>query len=272
VALKRRLIARLDIKAPNLIKQIRMEGLKVVGDPNEYARKYNVQGIDEIIFIDTVASLYGRNALDQLVSDTSQDVFCPLTVGGGIRSTEDATRLFNAGADKIAVNTQALKTPEFLTELAEKFGSQAVVLQIDAKRVGSKYVCWTDGGREPADIGVLQWAKKVERLGAGEILLTSIDNEGTRKGFNTKLIRDIATQVSLPVVASGGMGAEEHAITAFASGADAIAMAHVLHYDTVKLNDIRKYVKAAGFPVRDEPLVLGPELTATDVKRRLEGK
>lgn len=251
--LKRRLIARLDIKAPNLIKQIRMEGLKVLGDPNEHAQKYDKEGIDEIIYMDTVASLYGRNALESLVTLASTNVFAPITVGGGIRNTKDAHQLFNAGADKVAVNTEALRRPEFITELAEKFGSQAVVLQIDAKWVDNKFVCWTDGGREPADIGALQWAKKAERLGAGEILLTSIDNEGTQKGFNTKLIRDIATQVNIPVIASGGMGREDHAITAFASGADAIAMAHVLHYDTVKLNDIRRAVKAAGFPVRDEP-------------------
>tara|TARA_Y100000310_G_scaffold316677_2_gene368689 strand:+ start:1247 stop:2005 length:759 start_codon:yes stop_codon:yes gene_type:complete len=250
--LKRRLIARLDIKAPNLVKQIRMEGLKVLGDPNEYARKYNVQGIDEILFMDTVASLYGRNNLEGLVSDTVQDVWCPVTVGGGIREIKNAKALFDAGADKIAVNTEALKRPEFITELADKFGRQAVVLQIDAKWVGNKYVCWTEGGREPADIGALAWAKKAEALGAGEILLTSIDKEGTQQGFETRLIREIAPVVGIPVIASGGMGKVEHAVTAFQAGADAVAMAHCLHYETVPLKQTKLAAETAGFPMRHD--------------------
>lgn len=255
--LKIRLIARLDIKSPNLIKPIRMEGVRVVGDPNLYARRYNEQDIDEILFMDVVASLYGRNALEELVSKTAEHVFVPLTVGGGIRSVEDAKRLFRAGADKIAVNTAAVHRPELINELADKFGSQAVVIQIDYKRHiwegGGAYsdLVWCDGGRENTGKCVTDWADQAVERGAGEILLTSIDQEGTQKGFDCPVVMQVSKLVTVPVIASGGMGEAKHAVSAFHSGASAIAMAHCLHYDTVPLHETRKFLQEVGFPVRD---------------------
>ena len=196
----------MDIKGEHLIKQIKMEGLRKVGDPNEHAKKYADEGIDEILYVDAVASLFNRNALIPLLTATAKDIFVPITVAGGIRSIEDARALFNAGADKVAINTQAIKQPELITQMAEKFGSQSVVVQIDVKLDGTKWVCWTDGGREPSNRTDKAWAKEVENLGAGEILLTSIDQEGTRMGFRNELIAEVAPNVNIPVVASSGMG------------------------------------------------------------------
>ena len=255
--LKKRLIARLDIKSPNLIKPVRMEGVKVVGKPNEFAKRYYEQGIDEILYMDVVASLYGRNALEDLVSQTAEEVFVPITVGGGIRSVDDAKRLLRCGADKICLNTAAVKRPELIDELAEKFGSQCVVIQIDSKRlvwpVGGAYtdMVWVDGGRENTGKYVEDWARQAVDRGAGEILLTSIDREGTQKGFDLDLIRCVAKESKVPVVASGGMGVPNDAVLAFKQGSDAIAMAHCLHYDTCSLWHTRDVMKQAGVPVRE---------------------
>jgi len=253
--LKKRLIARLDIKSPNLIKPVRMEGVRVVGDPNEYAVKYNEQGIDEILYMDVVASLYGRNALSDLVKKTTENVFCPITVGGGIRSIEDATRLLRCGADKIAVNTAAIKRPELITELAEKFGSQCVVAQIDVKKVKRKgftdYQVWCDGGREKTDLHIQQWAATLEALGAGELLLTSIDQQGTQKGFELELLYWVSTQIKIPIVLSGGMGQTVHAMMAFKQGADGVAIARFFHHDKNAIWRTKNALKDAGYPVRE---------------------
>jgi len=249
---KVRLAARLDIKGPNLIKGVHLEGLRVIGDPQEYARKYYEQGADELIYIDTVASLYGRNNLTEIVAHAARHVFVPMTVGGGIRSVDDAARLLRAGADKVAVNTAATRRPELITELAQRFGSQCVVLSVEAKRRrGGGWEAYTDNGREHTGLDVVEWVQEAETLGAGEILLTSVDQEGTAKGFDVELVRAVTEVVSVPVIASGGMGSVEDLITVVCEGrADAVAMAHVLHYDKLTVGQIRQEALKAGLDVR----------------------
>ena len=248
--LTKRLIARLDIKAPNLIKTVRLEGLRKLGDPYDAAAKYDAEGIDEIIYLDVVASLYGRNALHPLVHRTSGGVYCPLTVGGGVRSVADAHALFQAGADKVAVNTAAIRRPALIGELAQKFGRQAVVIQIDAKRKGNGYECWCDGGREPTGRGVVGWSREADERGAGELLITSIDQEGTRSGFQEDLVAAAADAVRVPVVASGGFGDPDHAARAIEAGASGVAVAHALHYETHTIDEIKRYLTEAGHHIR----------------------
>jgi imidazole glycerol-phosphate synthase subunit HisF len=247
-----RLIARLDIKGPNLIKGINLEGVRVVGDPRRHAERYYAQGIDEIIYMDSVATLYGRNSLEDMVRHTAQDVFVPITVGGGIRSLDDAAKLLRAGADKIAINTAATKRPELLTEVAQRYGSQCMVLSIEAKRVApGRWHVYTDCGRVPTDRDVLEWAVEAVKRGAGEILLTSVDQEGTRRGYDVDLVRLISQAVPVPVIASGGMGSVAHLVDVVTRGtADAVAMADVLHYNRLLLADIRKGASQAGIRVR----------------------
>ena len=247
-----RLIARLDIKGRNLIKGMHLEGLRVLGDPQEFARRYYEAGIDELIYMDVVASLYGRNSLTDVVSWTAHHAFVPLTVGGGIRNVDDAMQILRAGADKVAINTAATKNPALITQLAQRFGSQAVVVSIEAKHLADgKWEAYTDNGREKTGLDALEWAKQAASLGAGEILLTSVDQEGTRRGFDLDLVRGVAASVSIPVIASGGMGSCEHLIDVVKFGAaDAVAMADVLHYERLTLPDIRSRVKAAGISTR----------------------
>lgn len=237
-----RLISRLDIKGPNLIKGVHLEGLRIIGDPNSYAQKYYEQGVDEIIYMDTVASLYGRNNLHEIVKKTANGVYVPITVGGGIRSVDDVKLLLRCGAEKVAVNTAAVKNPKLITEISRKFGSQCMVLSIEAKRKQNK--CWevyTENGRQSTGIDVTEWAIEGQKREAGEILLTSIDYEGTRKGFDYELIESITNKLSIPVIASGGMGSVDHVkILAEKCKPDAIAMADVLHYERLTMNEIRK--------------------------------
>jgi imidazole glycerol-phosphate synthase subunit HisF len=249
---KVRLIARLDIKGPNLIKGVHLEGLRVIGSPNEYAVKYYQQGADELIYMDPVASLYGRNSLGEIIQYAAKDVFVPMTVGGGIRSVEDATNLLRCGADKVAVNTAAVSNPELISDISKRFGSQCMVLSIEAKQVGpEKWEAYTNSGRERTGLNVVDWVKKGVELGAGEILLTSIDKEGTRKGFDIPLIQAVTQMVSVPVIASGGMGKPEDMIDAVVKGgSDAVAMADILHYDRANIDDIRRVAISADIEVR----------------------
>lgn len=241
----------MDVKGPNLIKGVHLEGLRVIGSPHEHARKYYLAGADEILYMDIVASLYGRNNLIDVVRETVTNVFIPITVGGGIRSVEDAQTILRSGADKVAVNTEATKRPELITELARRFGAQCVVLSIEAKqRGGGGWEAYTDNGREVTGLDVVEWAARGAELGAGEILLTSIDQEGTRTGFDLELIDAVAKAVSVPVIASGGMGTVEHLIEAVKTGAQAIAMADALHYERYDLKDIREATREAGVRVR----------------------
>lgn len=247
-----RLIARLDIKGPNLIKGIHLEGLRVIGSPNEYALRYYLQGADELIYMDCVASLYGRNHLGDIVKAAAKDIFVPMTVGGGIRSVDDATEILRAGADKVAVNTSAVANPHLITDIARRFGSQCMVLSIEAKQVGPEHwEVYTENGRERTSLDVIEWCKRGEAMGAGEILLTSVDREGTRKGFDIALVKAVVAEVAVPVIASGGMGKPQDLLAVVCDGgADAVAMADILHYKRAGIGDIRAVAENAGLGVR----------------------
>lgn len=247
-----RLIARLDIKGPNLIKGVHLEGLRVIGPPNESALRYYQQGADELIYMDCVASLYGRNSLGEIVQAAARDVFVPMTVGGGIRSLDDATHLLRCGADKVAINTAAIANPQLIAEVAHRFGSQCMVLSIEAKEVGpGRWEAYTDNGRERTGMDVVEWVRRGVTLGAGEILLTSVDREGTRRGFDLPLVRAVTREVNVPVIASGGMGKIEHAVEVVQQAEpDAVAMADILHYKRATIGEIRRAAQAAGLAVR----------------------
>ncbi len=248
-----RLIARLDIKGPNLIKGIHLEGLRVLGNPNEFALNYYRDGIDEIIYMDSVASLYGRNHLVDVIRAATESIFVPLTVGGGIRNIGDATEILRGGADKVAINTQVVHDPKLISEIAEKFGSQCMVLSIEAKQVSSdRWEVLVDNGRERTGVDVVEWAARGVDLGAGEILLTSIDREGTRKGFDIDLVKAVSNEVSVPVIASGGMGSVKDFVDVVAlGGAGAVAMADILHYKHASVGEIRDAARLSGLRVRN---------------------
>ena len=248
-----RLIARLDIKGANLIKGIHLEGLRVVGDPQIHAAKYYQDGADEIIYMDTVASLYGRNNLVDVVSRATEHVFVPITVGGGIRSVEDARTLLRAGADKVAINTAAIKEPKLISQLSDVWGSSTIVLSIEAKKTGdNKWEAYTDNGRERTGLDVAQWAETGAKLGAGEIFVTSVDQEGTRKGFDCELVAEITKRVEIPVIASGGFGSLDHLSqlvkTAKPTG---VAIADALHYNRYSFEQIRSFCLANGISTRN---------------------
>ena len=248
-----RFIARLDVKGENLIKGVHLEGLRKLGPPADFAVRYYEQGIDELIYMDVVASLYGRNNLLDIVSRTAENVFIPITVGGGIRAVDDAVKILRAGADKVAINTAATKQPTLITELAERFGSQCVVLSVEAmkRRDGDGWEAYTDNGREKTGLDVVEWVQQAAALGAGEILLTSVDQESTQRGFDESLVRAVVDVVSIPVIASGGMGSVEDFDTVVQSaGADAVAAAHVLHYDKLTIAEIKKAAAERGMAVR----------------------
>ena len=247
-----RIIARMDIKGANLIKSVRLEGLRVLGQPNEFALDYYKQGIDEIIYMDCVASLYGRNSLTSLVCTAIENIFVPLTVGGGIRSIEDVFELLRAGADKVAVNTAVVNNPNLITQIVNKFGSQCLVLSIDAKLTEQgRWEVLTESGRERTGLDVLEWAIKGTELGVGEILLTSVDREGTRQGFDVDLIRLISQSVSVPVIASGGLRTTQDYVSVVKeTNVDAVAIADAFHYRRLCVNDIRNAAKSQGIRVR----------------------
>jgi cyclase len=247
-----RLIARLDVKGEKLIKGVHLEGLRVIGSPQEYAKKYYEQGADEIIYMDIVASLYGRSNLVDIVRSTAKDIFVPMTVGGGVRTVHDAGCLLRAGADKIAINTAAVNRPEIITEISRKYGSQCMVLSIEAKRKDTKkWEIYTDCGRERTGLDALEWAIRGVSLGAGEILVTSIDQEGTRSGYDNELIEKITSVVNVPVIASGGYGQPEHILDVVQAGADAVAIADALHYDRTNIIQIRKIAQSFQLAVRN---------------------
>ena len=249
---KVRLIPRLDIKGPNLIKGVQLEGVRVIGDPNLFAIDYYNNGADELLYMDSVASLYGRNSLSELISKAVKNVFIPITVGGGIRSIEDAYNIFRSGADKIAINTAAVQNPNLITELVREFGSQSVVISIEAKNI--KTNCWevyTECGREKTGIDVFEWAKKSVDLGVGEILITSVDRECTRKGFDNQLINILTKNFNIPIIASGGMGTKEHLLELVQmTNVDAVCMADMIHYKKSTLKELRKFSIDNGINVR----------------------
>lgn len=247
-----RIIPRLDIKGETLIKSVHLEGLRVIGEPSKYAVKYYLDGADELIYMDCVASLYGRNSLSQLIANTVKKVFVPITVGGGIRSVEDARAALISGADKVAINTAAVKDDGLITRLAEQFGSQSVVLSVEAKKTGAdSWEVYTDNGRERTGLDVVDWVRTAVDRGAGEVLLTSIDREGTRKGFDMELTNKVSNAIHVPVIASGGLGVKQDFVDVVNNAnADAVAIADALHYDRLKLRELRSYAIETGIPVR----------------------
>lgn len=228
-----RVIPRLDIKGPNLVKGIHFEGLRVLGKPEDFARHYYESGADELIYMDAVASLYGRNSLTDIVERTSRQIFIPLTVGGGLRSVDDIREVLRAGADKVSLNTAAIKRPGLISEASRAFGSSTVVVSIEAiRRTGGSYEAYVDFGRELTGIDACQWALQAVELGAGELVVTSIDREGTGNGYDLELTRRIAESVPVPVIAAGGAGAVSHVLDVVAEGkADAICLSSMLHYN-----------------------------------------
>lgn len=233
-----RIIPRLDIKGPNLVKGIHLEGLRVLGKPEEYAKYYFETGADELLYMDVVASLFERNSLHNIITKTAKEIFIPLTVGGGIRSIEDMQSIFRAGADKVSINTAAVRNPALISTAANLFGSANIVVSIEViKQADGLYYAFTDNGREKTGLEVLHWAKRVEDLGAGEIIITSVDKEGTGEGFDLELIKKITSLVSISVIAHGGAGKlEDIKAAAEIEGVSGVSMASMLHYKTLEKN------------------------------------
>ncbi|MFC7048492.1 imidazole glycerol phosphate synthase subunit HisF [Emcibacter nanhaiensis] len=250
--LKARVIPCLDVKDGRVVKGVNFVGLRDAGDPVEQAQIYDQAGADELCFLDITASSDNRGIILDVVRKTAEQCFMPLTVGGGVRTEEDVRNLLLAGADKVSVMTAAVKRPELVRELAEKFGSQCIVVAIDAKQVGpDKYEVFTHGGREPTGIDAVEYAKKVADYGAGEILLTSMDRDGTRQGFNIDLTRAIADAVTIPVIASGGVGNLDHLVEGIRDGhATAVLAASIFHFGEYTIEEAKKYMEKAGIPVR----------------------
>jgi cyclase len=248
----KRIIARIDVKNEFAIKGIHLEGLRKVGDPNDMAIKYYNQGVDEIIFMDAVAAYYDRNSLSDLVVKATENVFVPITVGGGIRTLSDISKALKSGADKVAINTQGVRTPEFVTEAASVFGSQCIVASVEAKKISDqRWEVYVDNGRETTGVDVVEWVDRLEHLGAGEIMLTSIDMEGTKKGFDEPLINAISSRISIPLIVCGGAGSYSHIEHALSiPDVDAVALASVLHYDLIQLDVLKKTLESNGIEVR----------------------
>ena len=248
-----RVIPCLDVDAGRVVKGINFKELRDAGDPVELARTYDAEGADELTFLDISASHEGRATTMEIVSRTAEEVFIPLTVGGGISSTDDVDRLLRAGADKIAVNTAAINRPELVAEIADRFGNQVLVLSVDARRApgtDSGFEVTTHGGRQSAGLDAIEWAVRATELGAGEILLNAMDADGTQDGFDLDLIRAVRSEVSIPVIASGGAGTPEHFPPAVEAGADAVLAATVFHFGTLRIADVKTSLANAGHPVR----------------------
>lgn len=248
---KNRVIARLDIKGPNLIKGVSFEGLRVIGSPIDYAEKYYFDGIDELIYIDTVATLYGRNNLLELVKKVGKKVFIPITVGGGIRTVDDARNFLNAGADKVGINTAAVNNPKILKEISSRFGNQCVVLIIDAKKIKDNYwEVFTENGREKTGKNVIDWAREANGLGIGEILLTSIDKDGTLNGPDIDLVNNIKKVIDVPLIVSGGIGKISHIENLFLKTKNYnLALGTALHKEIIKIEEIKKFLKLNNFQI-----------------------
>ena len=259
MSLSVRVIPCLDVDGGRVVKGVNFENLRDAGDPVELARRYDAEGADELTFLDISASHEGRATTLEIVSATAEQVFIPLTVGGGIGSVDDVDRLLRAGADKVAVNTAAIHRPQLVAEIADRFGSQVLVLSVDARRVStgptnggtdSGFEVTTHGGRKSAGLDAVEWAARAAELGAGEILLNAMDADGTTDGFDLELIRAVRREVSIPVIASGGAGAVEHFPPAVDAGADAVLAATVFHFGTLSIGEVKAGLSAAGRPVR----------------------
>ena len=248
---KKRLIARLDIKNQFVIKGIHLEGLRKIGDPIELAKQYYEGGIDEIIFMDAVASLYGRNNLFHIIENACKEVFIPITIGGGLKSIEDIDLALKSGADKVAVNTAGIRNPKFIEEASLKYGSQCIVGSIEAKKKSWGYEAYVETGREESGVDVMEWAKKLEDLGAGELFITSIDKDGTKKGFDTELISKVMEVVHIPVIGCGGAGKLSHFSELMSkSDVDAVSTGSFLHYKLGSIADIKNHLAEHQIAVR----------------------
>ena len=247
-----RIIPRLDIKGPNLVKGIHLEGLRVLGKPEDFAKYYYENGADELLYQDVVASLYGRNSLHEIISKTAKEIFIPLTVGGGIRTLEDISKILRSGADKVCINTAAIQEPKFISQASKVFGSSTIVIGIEAiLQQNGQFMAFTDNGRNFTGKDVLIWAKEAEDLGAGEILLTSMDRDGTKKGYDLDLTKKVSNLISIPVIASGGVGNLEHLHQGFKIGkASAVLAASIFHFGEFSIQDAKKYLDSKGIPVR----------------------
>ena len=247
----KRLIARLDIKKNRLIKGVHLEGLRYIGDPKDYALKYYEQGIDELLLLDSVASLHGRNALHEIIDEITKNIFIPITIGGGINSLDQAKKMFDSGADKITINSFAIENPKLIDEIASNFGSQAITISLQIKRIEDSFKVMTFNGREIADKNIYDWIIEVEERGAGEIMITSIDQDGTLNGFDIELEKYIHEKSNLPIICSGGIASLEHIKTVFNNGAEAIAIGSALHYEKIFLKNIRSELLNSGIKVRN---------------------
>ncbi len=250
--LAKRIIPCLDVKEGRVVKGINFVNLKDAGDPVENAARYSVEGADEVVFLDITATLEGRRTMLEVVSRTAEKVFIPLTVGGGIRTLEDIRELLRRGADKVSINTQAVRNPSLIKEASQEFGSQCIVVAIDGKRKeNKKWEVYINSGTTPTGLDVIEWAIEVERLGAGEILLTSIDADGTQAGYDIALTREVSQSVNIPVIASGGAGKLEHFYEALTEGrADAVLAASLFHYGLLSIQEVKEYLKGKGVEVR----------------------
>ena len=254
MGLAKRIIPCLDVKEGRVVKGIQFEGLRDAGDPVEQAMRYDAERADELCFLDITASHEGRASMLEVIRRTAESIFIPFTVGGGVRSVEDFVAILGAGADKVSVNTAALQDPALVARAAKHFGSQCVVVAIDARRSetsASGYEVFTHGGRRAAGIDAVEWARRVESLGAGEILLTSMDRDGTRDGYDLELLRAVSGAVRIPVIASGGAGALEHLDAGLAAGAHAVLAASIFHFGEYTLAEARRYLAARGHAVRE---------------------
>ncbi|HEX4454534.1 MAG TPA: imidazole glycerol phosphate synthase subunit HisF [Kofleriaceae bacterium] len=248
--LARRIIPCLDVKAGRVVKGINFLQLRDAGDPVEQAAAYDAQGADEICFLDIAAAPEGRSTMVDVVARTAERVFVPLTVGGGVRSVGDAERLLEAGADKIAVNTAAIRNPALVGDIAARFGNQAIVVAVDAKRRDRSWEVFSHGGRTAEGLDALDWCKRVAELGAGELLVTSMDRDGTGSGYDVELVRAVALGVTIPVIASGGVGKLDDLADGLEAGADAVLAASIFHFGTHTIGDAKRYLAARGIAIR----------------------
>jgi cyclase len=251
VGLAKRVIPCLDVTAGRVVKGVNFVNLRDAGDPVEIAARYDAEGADELAFLDITASSDARDILLHVIEAVAERVFIPLTVGGGVRRVEDVRRLLNAGADKVSINTAAVQNPELVREASARVGNQCIVVAIDAKRRGSGWEVYTHGGRNPTGLDAIEWARRMTGAGAGEILLTSMDRDGTRDGFDLALTRAVAEAVSVPVIASGGVGGKEHLAQGVLEGrADAVLAASVFHFGDFSIRDAKEYLRSRGIEVR----------------------
>ncbi|MBL0687776.1 MAG: imidazole glycerol phosphate synthase subunit HisF [Sulfurospirillum sp.] len=246
----KRVIPCLDVKDGRVVKGVNFIGLKDAGDPVEVAKRYNEEGADEITFLDIAATHENRDTMINMVEKVAKEIFIPLTVGGGIRTLEDIYRLLKVGCDKISINSHAIKNPNFINESSKHFGSQCIVVAIDSKKTNDSWNVYIDGGRVDTGIDVLEWSKEVQKRGAGEILLTSMDCDGVKTGYDIVLTSKMSSILDIPVIASGGAGTMEHIKEAFENGADAALAASIFHFKEVNIMDLKNYLKSEGIPVR----------------------